>query len=71
MNNIKEQNGITIIALIMVILVLIILSFVTVNIVLHHEFVGTAESAVDKANDKIEEHQNITNTLITEWNSML
>ena len=54
----KKNNGITLIALIITIIVMLILVAVSVNVVIKSNLIGTAEKTVDKYNKAAEEEGN-------------
>ena len=63
----KEKNqGITLIALIITIIILLILATISVNIVIKGDLFGKAGEAVDKTNDKVAQEQSRVDELMGE-----
>ena len=53
----KKKNGITLIALIITIIILLILVGVSVNLLIKGDLFGSAEKAVTGTNDKVAQEQ--------------
>ena len=62
-----EKRGITLIALVITIIVLLILAGVSINVVFNQgDLFGKANNAVEKWNNKIAEEENLINTIFGE-----
>ena len=62
----KKNKGITLIALIITIIILLILVGVSVNLLIKGDLFGSAEKAVNGTNAKVEEQQTMVNELMDE-----
>jgi len=60
----KKQKGITLIGLIITVIILLILTAITIDIVIDGNLFDQAEDAVDTTNDKTMQEQNDINTII-------
>lgn len=65
-----NEKGITIIALIITIILLLILVGVSINLVIKGNLFGSAEKAVDGTNAKVEQEQTRVDELMGKLNSM-
>ena len=66
----KKQKGITLIALIITIVILLILAAVTIDIAIDGKLFDTAKDAVDKTNDRVAEEQETIDELMNEWDKL-
>jgi len=57
----KCSKGITLISLMITVAVLVILALVTLNIVMDEDFIESADEVVDKTEEHIDQHQQISN----------
>lgn len=61
----KGQKGITLVALVITIIVMLILVGVSVTVALKGGLFGTAETAVDKTQNALDEEQNLDSGKVT------
>lgn len=66
----KDNKGITLITLIITVIIMLILVGVTVDVAVDGKLVDSAKGAVDKTNDKVEQHQDRIDELITELDNI-
>lgn len=66
----ETHHGITLIALIITVIILLILSAVTINITIGGDLFGKTEKAVDDTNDKVSQLQNDSNDLLNQWDNL-
>ena len=66
----KENKGITLIALIITIILLLILVGVSINLAIKGNLFGSAEKAVSATNDKVGKQQSIIDELMDEFDAM-
>ena len=66
----KENKGITLIALIITIILLLILVGVSINLAIKGNLFGSAEKAVSGTNDKVAQEQTRVDELMEEWNKL-
>lgn len=66
----RKNNGITLIALIITIIILLILVGVSINLAIKGDLFGSAEKAVDGTNAKVEQEQTRVDELMEELNKM-
>ena len=66
----KKTKGITLIALIITVIILLILVGVSVNLLIKGDLFGSAQKAVNGTNSKIAEQQNIMDDLMDEWDEL-
>lgn len=67
MNKFKEEKGITVIALIITIIIMLILAGVTIDIAIDGDLFDRAQSAVDRTNEKVTQTQTKVDELMNEW----
>ena len=60
----KSQNGITLIALVITIIVMLILVAVTITMAVNGGLFGYAKDAADKTNNAIDDEQKLANGLV-------
>lgn len=65
--NNKENQGITLIALIITVILLLILVGVSVNLIIKGNLFSNAQKAVDGTNAKVNEQQNAMDDIMNEW----
>ena len=65
--NNKENQGITLIALIITVILLLILVGVSVNLIIKGNLFTNAQKAVDGTNAKVNEQQNAMDDIMNEW----
>ena len=63
----KKNRGITLIALIITVILLLILVGVSVNVIIKGNLFSNAQKAVDGTNAKVNEQQTIMDELMNEW----
>ena len=68
MKKMYEKAGITLVALVVTIVILLIISAVTINLVIDEDLFTTTKDTFNAANQSITDTQNKTNELISEWN---
>ena len=66
----KKNRGITLIALIITVILLLILVGVSVNVIIKGNLFSNAQKAVDGTNAKVNEQQTIMDELMNEWDEM-
>ncbi len=66
----KKQKGITLIALIITIVILLILAAVTIDVAIDGKLFDTAKDSVDKTNDRVAEEQETIDELMNEWDKL-
>ena len=66
----KKNRGITLIALIITVILLLILVGVSVNVIIKGNLFSNAQKAVDGTNAKVNEQQTIMDELMNEWEEM-
>ena len=66
----KKKRGITLIALIITVILLLILVGVSVNVIIKGNLFSNAQKAVDGTNAKVNEQQTIMDELMNEWDEM-
>ena len=66
----KKQKGITLIALIITIVILLILAAVTIDVAIDGKLFDTAKDAVDRTNDRVAEEQGTIDELMNEWDKL-
>lgn len=66
----RKNNGITLIALIITIIILLILVGVSINLAIKGDLFGSAEKAVDGTNAKVEQEQTRVDELMEELNKI-
>ena len=66
----KKNRGITLIALIITVILLLILVGVSVNVIIKGNLFSNAQKAVDGTNAKVNEQQTIIDELMNEWDEM-
>ena len=66
----KKNRGITLIALIITVILLLILVGVSVNIIIKGNLFSNAQKAVDGTNAKVNEQQTIMDELMNEWDEI-
>lgn len=67
----KENKGITLIALLVTIIIMLILIGVSMKIVIDGNLFPSAQNAVDKTNNKVAQQQDIVNGLMDEWDDVV
>ena len=66
----KKQKGITLIALIITIVILLILAAVTIDVAIDGKLFDTAKDAVDKTNDRVSQVQAEIDEIMSEWEKL-
>ena len=66
----KKNRGITLIALIITVILLLILVGVSVNVIIKGNLFSNAQKAVDGTNAKVNEQQTIMDELMNEWDEI-
>lgn len=66
----RKNKGITLIALIITIIILLILTGVSINLLIKGDLFGSAEKAVKGTNAKVEEQQGIVDDLMNEFDEI-
>lgn len=66
----KSNKGITLVALIITIIVLLILSAVSIDIAIDGKLFDKSQETVSEANNKLGEEQNRVDGLINEWDNL-
>ena len=65
-----KQKGITLIALIITVIILLILAAVTIDVAIDGKLFDTAKDSVDKTNDRVAEEQETIDELMNEWDKL-
>lgn len=65
-----NNKGITLVALIITIIIMLILLGVTIDIASDGELIDRAQNAVDKTNDRVKQQEEEANNWITEWDKI-
>ena len=66
----KENKGITLVALIITVIILLILSAITIDIAIDGKLFDRSKETVGEANNKLGEEQNRVDGLINEWDNL-
>ena len=66
----KSNKGITLVALIITVIILLILSAITIDIAIDGKLFDRSKETVSEANNKLGEEQNRVDSLVNEWDNL-
>ena len=70
MEKMKSNKGITLVALIITVIILLILSAITIDIAIDGKLFDRSKETVSEANNKLGEEQNRVDSLVNEWDNL-